>query len=62
VPWRAREAEASLRGQKLTDDTLKAAAEKAFAGASPRGENVFKVDLGKRTLVRALRETAAMTI
>ena len=62
VPWRAREAEAALRGQTLTDETLKAAAEKAFAGASPRRENAFKVELGKRTLVRALRETADMKI
>ncbi|MGN6570409.1 MAG: FAD binding domain-containing protein [Pseudolabrys sp.] len=62
VPWRAREAEAMLRGQKLTDDTLEAAADKAFDGAAPRGENAFKVALGKRTLVRALRETAAMTL
>lgn len=62
VPWRAREAEAALRGQKLTDETLNAAAEKAFERASPRGENAFKIDLGKRTLVRALRETAAMPL
>ena len=62
VPWRAREAEAALRGRKLTDETLNAVAEMAFAGALPRGENVFKVELGKRTLVRALRETAALTL
>lgn len=62
VPWRAREAEAALRGQELNDETLNAAAEKAFAGAAPRGENAFKVELGKRTLVRALRETAHLTL
>jgi len=62
VPWRAREAEASLRGQKLSEEALTGAAEKAFAGASPRGENAFKVALGKRTLIRALRETADMKI
>jgi xanthine dehydrogenase YagS FAD-binding subunit len=62
VPWRARETEAALRGRTLNDDTLNAAAEKAFAGAMPRGENAFKVALGKRTLIRALRDTAAMTL
>jgi xanthine dehydrogenase YagS FAD-binding subunit len=62
VPWRAREAEAALRGKALSDDVLEAAAETAFAGALPRGENAFKVELGRRTLKRALAETAAMTI
>jgi xanthine dehydrogenase YagS FAD-binding subunit len=62
VPWRAREAEAVLQGQALNDDVLEAAAEKAFADAVPRGENAFKIELGKRTLKRALVETAAMTL
>src|SRR6185312_12440540 len=42
VPWRAREAEAELRGQPLNEETLDAAAEKAFAGTVPRGKNAFK--------------------
>jgi xanthine dehydrogenase YagS FAD-binding subunit len=62
VPWRAREAEAVLQGQRLSEESLAATAEKAFAGASPRGDNAFKVALGKRTLIRALRETAAMPL
>ena len=62
IPWRARDAEATLSGARISEETLAAAAEKAFAGASPRGENAFKVALGKRTLIRALRETAAMTL
>jgi xanthine dehydrogenase YagS FAD-binding subunit len=62
VPWRAREAEAALRGRPLNEDTMNAAAEKAFADAAPRGENAFKIALGKRTLVRALRETADMAL
>ncbi|HEY7243111.1 MAG TPA: xanthine dehydrogenase family protein subunit M [Xanthobacteraceae bacterium] len=62
VPWRARDAEDALAGQPLTDAVLEAAAERAFAGAAPRGENAFKVELGKRTLVRALRQAAAMEL
>ena len=62
VPWRAREAEAALRSRPLDDDALEAAAEAAFAGARPRRDNAFKVALGKRTLIRALRETAAMSL
>jgi xanthine dehydrogenase YagS FAD-binding subunit len=62
APWRAREAEDALRGQPVTDTTLNAAAERAFAGAQPRGENAFKLELGKRTLMRAVRQAAAMEI
>ena len=62
VPWRARDAEDALRAQPVTDAVLHAAAERAFAGAQSRGENAFKIELGKRTLVRALRQAAAMEL
>ena len=60
TPWRAREAEAFLRGRALDDDRLNRAAEMAFADASTTEENAYKVELGKRTMVRALLETARM--
>jgi xanthine dehydrogenase YagS FAD-binding subunit len=60
VPWRARDAEAVLTGQPLDDATLARAADAAFAGAVAHAHNAFKIPLGKQTLVRALRETAAM--
>ena len=62
LPWRAKEAEALLKGKPLDDETLKAAADAAFQNASPRAENRFKVTLGKRTMIRALRQAAAMEI
>jgi xanthine dehydrogenase YagS FAD-binding subunit len=62
VPWRAKTAEAHLKGRPLDDATLTEVAELAFAKAEPREHNEFKVELGKRTLIRALRETAAMEI
>jgi xanthine dehydrogenase YagS FAD-binding subunit len=62
LPWRARDAEEQLRGQKLEDKSLNAAALAAFANARPREHNAFKVELGKRTLVRALRQAAAMEV
>jgi xanthine dehydrogenase YagS FAD-binding subunit len=62
LPWRAHEAEALLKGKRLDDVTLNAAADKAFAQAKPMAHNAFKVELGKRTLVRALRQAAAMEI
>jgi xanthine dehydrogenase YagS FAD-binding subunit len=62
VPWRAREAEAALKDQLLSEDTVQAAAEVAFAKAEAAGDNRFKIPLGKATLARALFETAGMEI
>lgn len=59
-PWRAREAEQALAGKPLTEDTAEAAARAAFAGSRPREENRYKVELGRRTLVRALLQAASM--
>ena len=52
-PWRATEAEQSLTGRKATDDAFGDAAEIALAGASARKHNHFKIELAKRTIVRA---------
>jgi CO/xanthine dehydrogenase FAD-binding subunit len=54
VPWRSRAAEDALRGAPVTLESFAAAAEAALGGASPRPGNAFKVELGKRTVVRAL--------
>jgi xanthine dehydrogenase YagS FAD-binding subunit len=62
LPWRAREAEAMLKGQRLHDEVLAAAADKAFAEARPQAHNAFKVELGKRTMVRALRQAAELEL
>ena len=60
VPWRSAEAEAVLTGGPVTEARATQAARAAFAGASPREDNRYKVELGQRTLVRALLHTAAM--
>ena len=57
-PWRAHEAEAALTGRRWTRPPPRQAAEAAFAGAVTHGENAFKPELGRRTLVRALLEAA----
>jgi len=62
VPWRAAEAEAELRGKTIDNQTAKTAADAAFAGAQGRGRNDFKIELGKRTLRRALLQGAALEI
>lgn len=59
-PWRSRDAEAALKGRPLTEASAKAAAEAAFAGAVVHDETRFKPELGRRTLVRALMQCAAM--
>ena len=52
-PWRAIEAEQILTGRKASDDTFRDAAEIALAGAVAREHNHFKIELAKRTIVRA---------
>ena len=36
--------------------------DRAFAQAKPREHNQFKIELGKRTLIRALRQAASLEI
>ena len=62
VPWRAREAETALIGKAIDETVAASAAEAAFAGASPASHNAFKIELGKRTLARALMAAARMEI
>lgn len=54
IPWRAHAAETVLTGAPVGIDVFRAAAEAALQGALPRQHNAFKVELAKRTLVRAL--------
>ena len=62
VPWRAHEAESMLVGKTLDEATAQRAAEAAFAAAATYGDNDFKPELGRRTLVRALLSAAEMEI
>ena len=52
-PWRAVEAEQTLARRKATDEAFRDAAEIALAGAVAREHNRFKIELAKRTIVRA---------
>jgi xanthine dehydrogenase YagS FAD-binding subunit len=54
VPWRARGAEQSLIGQRLTEDVARQAGRIAFAGAKAQPQNTFRVPLGIETVVDAL--------
>ncbi len=60
VPWRAHAAETALVGKPITEETARAAADAAFAGAKAHEHNAYKIPLGKETLVRALLQAAKM--
>ncbi|HEV8435369.1 MAG TPA: xanthine dehydrogenase family protein subunit M [Thermoanaerobaculia bacterium] len=57
-PWRARFAEAALAGKAPTTENFRAAAEAEMKSARGHGRNDFKIELAKRTLVRALGDLA----
>lgn len=59
-PWRAGAAEASLAGKPLTEATAQAAAAIALEGAVTHGQNGYKPELGRQTVVRALMQAMAM--
>lgn len=61
-PWRSHEAEGALTGQRLTEDAARHAADLAFADARPHEGSAYKVELGKRTLARALLQAGRMEV
>lgn len=61
-PWRARDAEAALRGKTLNQDTADAAGKAAVAGAWLGGQNAFKATLAQRTLARGLFAAGQMEV
>ncbi|MBE8477344.1 FAD binding domain-containing protein [Streptomyces justiciae] len=54
-PWRAHEAEEVLLGAPATEESFARAADAALASAVGRGDNDFKIELARRTLVATLR-------
>ncbi|MET7667982.1 FAD binding domain-containing protein [Micromonospora luteifusca] len=55
-PWRARAAEQVLDGAPATTDSFRRAAEAELAPAVPHGMNAFKIELARRTIIRALEQ------
>ncbi len=53
-PWRATDAEAILKEQPARETSYRIAADEALRGAQAHKFNAFKIELAKRTLVRAL--------
>lgn len=58
-PWRAYEAEKFLVGKAATEENFKAAAEAEFKLAKAFEHNKYKIELGKKAVVRALAMVSA---
>ncbi len=54
IPWRAPKAEDFLRGKAIDEGAAQKAAEIALDGARPMKDNVYKIDLAKNLVRRAL--------
>jgi xanthine dehydrogenase YagS FAD-binding subunit len=57
-PWRAWKVEEALRNQPVTEERFRTAAEAELADASGLRDNMFKIELAKRTIVAVLSELA----
>jgi xanthine dehydrogenase YagS FAD-binding subunit len=60
-PWRDREAEARLAGRPATQESFVLAAETLLRGAHGFGHNDFKIELARRSILRALGQAARGT-
>jgi xanthine dehydrogenase YagS FAD-binding subunit len=54
IPWVSPEAAQALKGKSLDEETAKAAADAALAGAKPLRQNKYKINLAKVAVKRAL--------
>jgi xanthine dehydrogenase YagS FAD-binding subunit len=57
-PWRDTRAEAALKGQATTQAAFQAAADIVLRDARGYGHNTFKIELARRSIVRALAQAA----
>jgi len=59
-PWRSLEAESVLSGKPASEESFRQAAEAALKDAKPLAHNAYKVELGKRAVVRALMRASRL--
>ncbi|WP_026462319.1 FAD binding domain-containing protein [Adhaeribacter aquaticus] len=60
-PWRNREAEDLLTGKSATEENFKLAAAEIMREAKGYEHNSFKIELGKRAIMRALEQAVKMS-
>lgn len=58
-PWKLTEVEQFLVGKPANEDTFNDAANLAFENAKPLKHNQYKIELGKKSIVRALKQATA---
>jgi xanthine dehydrogenase YagS FAD-binding subunit len=58
VPWRSTEAETTLVGKPINEETAKAAGEAAVTGAKSLGRNAYKIQLARVAVKRAILAAA----
>jgi xanthine dehydrogenase YagS FAD-binding subunit len=56
IPWRAKEAGEILRGERISEEVIKAASEAAVKDAKPLKNNEYKVQLAKGLIGQALHK------
>jgi len=54
IPWRAKEAEEILKGEKLSEELAKRAGEAAVSGVRPMRDNAYKIQLVQSLVRKAL--------
>ncbi|AMR28300.1 FAD-binding molybdopterin dehydrogenase [Hymenobacter psoromatis] len=59
-PWRDQAAEQLLEGQTASPDLFRRVAAQVFESAQGYGANTFKIELGRRAIVRALKQAVEM--
>ena len=58
IPWRCRSTEQLLSGEKLDEETIRAAREDALRRAKPLSQNGYKIPMTQGLLTRAFRKLA----
>ncbi len=62
TPWRSEAAESALVGKPINEETAAAAAEAALRGAKPLSQNVYKIQVAKTAVKRAILHAAGMNV
>ncbi len=61
IPWRAKEAEEILRGEKLSEDLVQRTAKAAVSGVRPMRDNGYKVQLVQSLVRKALTDLSTQS-
>ncbi len=59
-PWRDKDVEAMFKDKKPSKELFKQIADKAMEGAKGYGENDYKIELGKRAIVKAFTKVCGL--